>query len=402
MIPGATSYRIVPLLISSALCSYATPSFCSEWSGYIALEDRYFTSSPLQVNDSQHSNYLSMSAEIEYYTNWDNRDQSLTITPFIRIDQYDNNRTHGDFRELLWLMVFDGWQVKAGVSKVFWGVTESQHLVDIINQTDNIENIDGEDKLGQPMISASFEQDWGLVDLFILPYFRERNFQDIEGRPRSYPTVSDSDAIYESSDRQNHMDYAARIFSYLDDLELGLSYFRGTSREPTFIFDSTIGRLLPFYRQIEQFGLDTQYTTAEWLWKAEIIKRNWSAKDYLALTAGFEYTFVGIMDSSADLGLVIEYLYDDRHEATSGIFQNDLMAGLRYTLNDAHSTEALFGLIVDMDYDEVLINLEASRRLSQHWSLNLEARGFANISENSRAFQVRKDDFIQIEASYYF
>lgn len=402
MFSGKNSFHVAQLLFTGLLGSCVTPLLAADWSGNITLQDRHFTNAPLQLNDEQHNNYLSLSAEMEYYTSWDNSDQSLTITPFIRIDQYDNNRTHGDIRELLWIKVFDSWQFKAGISKVFWGVTESQHLVDIVNQTDNVENADGEDKLGQPMISASLELDWGLVDLFILPYFRERTFQGIEGRPRSYPVISDSDAIYESSEQQNHIDYAARIFSYLGDLELGLAYFKGTSREPTFAFEPAANRLLPFYRLTEQFGLDAQYTTAEWLWKAEIIKRNWSAEDYLALTTGFEYTFVGIMNSSTDLGLVMEYLYDDRNEAATGLFQNDLMTGLRYTLNDAHSTEALFGLIVDLDYDEIFINLEASRRLSQHWTLNLEARGFANISSTSSAYQVRKDDFIQIEASYYF
>jgi len=54
----------------------------------------------------------------------------------------------------------------------FWGVTEFQHLVDIINQTDLVENIDTEDKLGQPMINLALINDWGTVDLFIMPYFR--------------------------------------------------------------------------------------------------------------------------------------------------------------------------------------------------------------------------------------
>ena len=50
---------------------------------------------------------------------------------------------------------------RVGVGKVFWGVTESQHLVDIINQTDLVENIDTEDKLGQPMLETTWLQNWG-------------------------------------------------------------------------------------------------------------------------------------------------------------------------------------------------------------------------------------------------
>ena len=41
-----------------------------------------------------------------------------------------------------------------GAAKVFWGTAESRHLVDIINQTDAVEDIDEEDKLGQPMVKV--------------------------------------------------------------------------------------------------------------------------------------------------------------------------------------------------------------------------------------------------------
>jgi hypothetical protein len=252
------------------------------------------------------------------------------------------------------------------------------------------------------MLSVRLEQDWGLIDLFILPYFRERNFFDIEGRPRPYPVIDGDRALYESSNEQQHVDYAARIFSFLGDLELGLSYFNGTSREPTFIPDSTNNVLQPYYRQMEQFGLDAQITTAEWLWKAEIIKRTWSAEDFLALTAGFEYTFVGIMDSRSDLGVVIEYLYDDRQESSTGFFQDDVLTGLRYTMNDTQSTEALLGFITDLDSKEVFLSLEASRRLSLNWSISLELRGFRNVDSNGSLYYLRNDDFVQLEAAYYF
>jgi len=32
--------------------------------------------------------------------------------------------------------VADDWELTTGVSKVYWGVMEAVHLVDIINQTD--------------------------------------------------------------------------------------------------------------------------------------------------------------------------------------------------------------------------------------------------------------------------
>jgi len=386
----------------------------AEWSGDITFQNRYFLHDPLIQNPEQHNNYLSVSTEVEYYNNLNSDDKSITFTPFIRLDQYDSERSHGDIRELFYEQVFESWELRLGVSKVYWGVTESQHLVDVINQTDNVENTDGEDKLGQPMIKASFEKDWGLIDFFILPYFRERTFQGVEGRPRAFPVVDTEQSNYESSDEEQHIDYALRWFQYIGDLELGLSYFNGTSREPLFLPGNrnNVLVLTPYYPLMQQASIDAQLTTEEWLWKFEAIKRDWQNVDsdtaqlvdesFFAMTGGFEYTFVGIYDSAADLGMVMEYLYDDRGIEATGLFQNDIMTGLRLALNDADSSEALLGIIYDLDNQERLISLEASKRFSENLTVNLEVRGFNNIHRLSRLKGIEEDDFIQIDIAYYF
>jgi len=386
----------------------------AEWSGDITFQNRYFINDPLAQNLEQHNNYLSVYSEVEYYSNLNSDNKSITFTPFIRLDQYDNERSHGDIRELFYEQVFESWELRLGISKVYWGVTESQHLVDVINQTDNVENTDGEDKLGQPMIKASFEKDWGLVDLFILPYFRERTFQGPEGRPRAFPVVDTRQSSYESSDEEQHIDYALRWFQYIGDLELGLSYFYGTSREPLFLLGNrnNIQVLTPYYPQMQQASIDAQLTTEEWLWKFEAIIRDWQNIDtntaqlvdenFFAMTGGFEYTFVGIYESSSDLGLVMEYLYDDRGIDATALFQNDIMAGLRLAVNDADSSEALLGIIYDLDNQERLISLEASKRFAENLTGSLEIRGFNNIHRLSRLKSIEEDDFIQIDIAYYF
>jgi len=112
----------------------------AEWSGDMTLQNRYFLRNPLPQNPQQYNNYISLSTEPEYYTAWNNEKQSFTFTPFIRLDQYDNERSHADIRELSYQQVWDSWELTVGISKVYWGVSESQHLVDVINQTDNVEN----------------------------------------------------------------------------------------------------------------------------------------------------------------------------------------------------------------------------------------------------------------------
>jgi hypothetical protein len=375
-----------------------------EFSGYIAAQDRVFFDDPLDPR--QHNNTASFSTEPELYHSWDNDSQSITITPFYRYDQHDNERTHADVRELSWLKVFDNWELTVGISKVYWGVTESQHLVDIINQTDQVENVDGEDKLGQPMIRFSTDQDWGVLDFFILPGFRERTFSGVEGRPRlELPPglVFDADAAtYESSDGNHHIDYAVRWFTFFDEWELGLSHFSGTGREPETFNINSAGVLAPHYTLINQTGLDLQVLIEDWTWKLELISRENSSERYLALTGGFEYTIVGINDSQTDLGIVIEYLFDDRDELATSPFQNDLTTAFRIALNDAQSTEILFGIVTDLDDEDVSSFVEASRRLGDSFKIELEARSFNSSNLKRPLYSFRQDDFVQAELAWYF
>ena len=204
----------------------------------------------------------------ELYHSWDDDLQSFTFTPFFRLDQNDEGRNHADIRELNWQKVLDNWEFKIGISKEFWGVTESRHLVNVINQSDAAENIDFEDKLGQPMLKFSSENNIGVIDFFILPGFRERTYSADDGRLITTPPIDTEQASYESSAENRHIDYALRWFQTLGVWDLGLSYFTGTSREPLFIpgVRNSEPVLLPYYVLKQQFGLDLQATTDEWLW----------------------------------------------------------------------------------------------------------------------------------------
>ena len=370
-----------------------------ELSGNVSAQSRLFFSDP--IDPDQHNHYSGFALEPEIYQQWDDNRQRLTLAAFYRYDQYDDARTHADIRELAWLGMFDQWDVTVGISKVFWGVTESQHLIDIINQTDLVENIDGEEKLGQPMIRFSTAQDWGILDAFILPGFRERTFAGLEGRPRPALLIDTDNATYESSDRNNHIDYAVRWLGLFDEIELGLSYFSGTGRDPE-SFQLINNKLVPHYVLIKQVGIDLLAIVEAWTWKLEMISRASSAQTYQALTGGFEYTLYGVFDSPADLGIVIEYLYDDRGELASSPFQNDLTTALRFVLNDIQSSEILLGVISDLDHSITTGFIEASRRIGDDIKITLEARTFSHTVADRPLHDFRRDNFIQADLAWYF
>jgi len=209
-------------------------------------------------------------------------------------------------------------------------------------------------------------------------------------------------AVYESGAEENHVDWAARYSHNLGGWDFGLSQFVGTSREPRFILRADGKRLVPFYDQISQTGLDVQWTKGSWLWKWESILRSGQGDTFSGVTAGFEYTQYGIFGTAADLGWLAEYLGDTRGGKASTPFANDLFVGTRLALNDEQTTSILAGGIFDLEGSGVNIFVEASRRLGANWRLNAEARLFNGQKKSDLIYPLRKDDYVQVELAWYF
>jgi hypothetical protein len=374
-----------------------------EWSGFVELQGRYF---PQQALDSDQSDQtLSIVIQPEYYQRWDGAKQSLLFIPFVVWDNADDKRTHGDIRELVWTYAGDGWETKAGIGKVFWGVTEALHLVDVINQTDLIENPDGEQKLGQPMFKLSLERNWGIIDLYALPGFRERTYPGRHGRLRTHPRVDTDQAAYQSDRQESHIDLALRWSHYIGDWDIGLAHFDGTNRDPLLIPNLNSGGeivLTPYYEQMRQTSLDLQATKGDWLWKLEAIHRSSDSGSYNAATGGFEYTLIGIADSDMDLGFLAEYLYDDRRNDVSGPFENDIFTALRLTANDVDGSELLAGVIKDLDDDGWMFNLEASRRIGNQWKTAAQIRLWSDMPDDDPLATFQRDDYLEISIKRFF
>ncbi len=388
---------------------FALPSLTSaqvlEMSGYVALESRLFPASPL-LDEQFSGGNVSLSLQPEFYYEWPSGNQSILLVPYVRLDQNNGNRTHFDIRELYWQKVWNSWELSVGLRKLFWGVTESQHLVDIINQTDLLDNLDAEDKLGQPMVHLTLIRNWGTVDFIVMPYFRKRSFLNKSARLR-FPVVIDSDqTMFESGAEEKHIDWAVRWFHTFGIFDVGLSHFSGTGREP--VLKPMAGRsgqqiLVPFYPIIDQTGLDMQATTAGgWLLKLEAINRFGQGDRFLAMVGGFEYTFSNIKMSGIDVGVILEYHYDERGKSGTSFFDDDIFVASRLAFNDVQSTAVLAGVVLDRDTGASFLNVEASRRLGDRYTLSLEIRGFVGASAGDLLFGLRKDHYFQVELSRYF
>jgi hypothetical protein len=374
-----------------------------EGAGNVELQSRFFARDALWPGQGSQTAQVSIAATAEL--RWRNAggDQRASLIPYLRRDSVDDERNLVDLREAYWALEGDSLELLAGVNTVFWGVTESVHLVDIINQTDAAGDIDGEDKLGQPMVNLAWQQDWGLISAYVLPYFRERNYPGIDGRLRTPLPVDSDRAVYESSSEESHVDVALRYSHYIGDVDIGLSVFSGTSREPRLLPADDAPVLLPHYDQIDQFGVDLQYTRDAWLWKLEAIARNGYSETFTAAVGGFEYTLYQVGESAADLGLLLEYQYDGRSELEPfTTADNDVFVGARFALNDAQDTSVLAGVAWDTETGETFFNVEAERRIGESIALELRARAFSGAGPQDLTYAVVRDDYVQIQLAKYF
>lgn len=422
-----------------------------ELTGRVSLEGRYF---PRTGIDSSHqsSHTTGFVVEPKLYLE-EAEGSSFTLVPFFRYDSADPLRTHWDLREaygLLFGELGEGeWEVRLGVDRVFWGVAESQHLVDIINQIDFLEHPNGEIMLGQPMVHVTWTGDWGALEFFGLPYHRARRSLGRSGRLRFAALLDKERVEYESGAEEWHPDFVARYSHSFGPLDIGVSVFNGTSREaalicmppacaPTGISDPS-NVFIPYYAQIRQFGLDAQLTLDAWLFKLEAMHRSgernaigrdreyeqaygavlagtggfddlvnaYREEEYVAAVVGGEYTFYSVFGSMADVGLLAEWNYDERGRQAIPRRQpmtldNDFFIGARLAFNDVQSTEITAAFLTDASRATRTLGVEFDRRLSDRWSLYVASNTILSIDPLDVQYVGRRDSFFEFHLQYNF
>lgn len=365
---------------------------------------------------------------------------------FARYDDNDDARTHADVRDLYYHVIGDDFEFRLGNRRVFWGVTESRHLVDVVNQADFVERIDAEAKLGQPMMNAAFIRDLGTFDVFLLPYQRARTFPGVEGYPRLPFPVHAHEAQYESPREQTHLDYALRYAGSFGPVDLGVAWFDGTAREPRlvpcvrrgasgeFVQGSADGPtcdiraaivlpliptpgieqqveqevrdhlvLVPHYDRLRQASVEAQYVVGALAVKLEALAREQQDQQTFAAVPGVEYTFGDVWGTGADIGVLGEYLFDERDDLLSALVDDQVFVGSRVALNDEPGTSMIGGVIAEReDFGNRLYYVEASRRLGDDWKLSLETRIFSNMREDAIEAFLSDQDFLTVSLERFF
>ena len=393
-----------------------------ELSGEISFEYRGFARSSDKGQSRSNSGIV---LHPSFY--WeDSRGWSFNFSPRYRYDHADEERKASDVREAYYLMYGEyensEWELRLGIDRVFWGVGEVANLVDIINQTDLVDDPEGKSKLGQMMIHYTWLGDWGAVETFATTDHRNRTYPGVKGRLRSELPIDNDAATYESDRGDDHVDYAIRYSNSIGSADIGFSAFKGTSREPVVSPippppanpSTNPTKLYPHYEQIRQYGFDTAVTVGDNLLKLELIHRENASyfdaasrtlkqQDYSAHLIGGERTIYEIFDSNYDLTVLAEWLYDERGVKSPSQFQDDIFLAGRIAFNDSRNTELVGSIIQDRRFNTQVLTFEVSGRINDEWSHEVEWVDFIRSDKrDSVMYSTRRDSYIKFSLVYGF
>ncbi len=408
---------LMTLLLGFAACASHAESTV-EFYGEVRFESRgYVKTGEYPKQAKQASGWV---IEPEFYVETD-AGGIFKFAPFYRYDNSDDQRRHADIREAYFMNYGDigngEWEFKIGIDHVLWGVGELATLVDIVNQDDVVEDFFGKINLGQSMVQLTLANDWGVSEFFVLPNHRSRVYPGVTGRLRAEPPIDNDRVEYEDKKGDDHVDFAVRYSNSVGAVDFALSAFEGTAREPSIQWRmGKDSRLAQVYEQIRQYGLDLSLVAGDFLLKSEVIRREnftnnlrsekyhkGEKEDYLAYMLGGEYTFYEVFDSELSVDFIGEWYRDDREEHATNPNQDDLFTALRLDLNDVSGTQLVFGLIQDFDYDSETLVFEFSRRLSDDWSVEVNATSFINTDPKDLVqYPTRQDDHIDLVFAYHF
>ncbi len=389
---GPTSYAGSVALTAVGLALAGAPPLQAQWRGELSVRGQAFGNEISAPDVSAQEAALTLSGSWRH--TWDQGRQTLVVAPFVRWDP-TGERTRVDFRDLSWAYLWDRWEVRLGVGERFWGVTESLHLVDVINQREPIVGAQRYVKLGQPLAAVATRQPWGALEVILMPAFRERPFAGRAGLLWSSAPVSDERAEPQSGFTWRP-DAALRWSRAIGTLDVGVSGFLGTNREPRFTSETGAGGtavLIPHYDRVAQLGVDLQLTTGSWLWKLEAVTLDPEPGRYLAAVGGLEYAFADY------LSVFAEYAFDSRGSDATTSFADDFFAAARLLMHDG---EVRAGAFIDRRSLNTMPSIQIKRRLGAASVLALEAGGF--IGRRSREpWQARRQhDYLSLTLTRYF
>jgi hypothetical protein len=295
------------------------------------------------------------------------------------------------------------WELRGGVLNERWGVMTVEQISDVVNQRDYVSNYRGRDRLGQPGLAFQYFGDsWSLT---LIADTWKRSARLARGLDRFRNTALNyTDPKFEHG-QWSPPDLGARLFKSIGDLELELTYFHGTARQPLlvpFIGSDGSVSLTPTYTDMDQGGVSARYVWGDYVLRGEGYVR---AQDdtYGGAALGVERVFYRAFGGVQDLLVYLEGYYDTRPpDAPTTLFDNDIALGLRLNTNDAKGTELWLQTIYDLETSSNLLEFEAKRRITDSLVGKLELVAPINVKDDPALAGFERDTRLALSLTYFF
>ena len=310
-----------------------------------------------------------------------------------------------DFREAHVTARLGDADILVGSTILFWGKVESYNPVDVVNARDFSRGLMRSEKRGAPMLRLSWPAGPGQLDLLAID-FAENIYPGLASRERPALRIT-NEVSYSGGAKRDDIANAVRWSGYFGDIDLGVSWFRGTGSAPR-LLPQADGTLKPDYSRITQAGLDIQYLRGDSALKAELVRRSGqydrlgTARTYRAGVVGIEHNLYGVMDSGQDIVLIGEYARDSRKGLSHSGFQNDLTVGARWLWNDVEDTEVLGLLTRDLDNGAQTVTVSIDRRITDQVTFEASARGTSRYASDPNSTALQKDSAVIMALTYGF
>ena len=373
------------------LCLVLATQLNAEATGSLEITGSYF---PKSEGESFGTNITAEAKVVGYE---DLSEIQLEYELIIRKSLNDGGMDIIEPRQLVLSKTFGEIDAYFGYRHTFWGVAESRNIVDLINQQDMAAGISPDNKLGAPSISFETYLGSGDFQYWYMPRFRERTFNEKDAHPGFGLPVFPAEFAH--SKGVEAIDQALRYGNSSGDVDFAFSLFDGTAREPFIVVDSAERGIVPFYERMRSVGLELQYTGESILYKLEGLTGAQGDENFNASVLGAEKTVYSILDTPWDMGLIVEYQYDDRVQAQ---IERLFVSGVRLTSNNEFDTSLLILYTVDDDLSQSIFGLEASRRLRNGMTLGFNYLLYQSDEQQLPLYSLIDDSELSLTLGYYF
>lgn len=401
MIP-VTTLRRLGLLPAALACLLSLPAAAEigvEQSGEVTLEASWYPRTGAHAGQKDSFAHLQTKPEIVIYGD----EAEMLLQP--RISGGASGGGLVDFREAGVTARIGDADIFVGSTILFWGKVESYNPVDIVNSRDFSRGLMRSEKRGAPMVRLSWPLGPGQLDLMAID-FVENEYPVLSSRERPGLRVTEGTS-YSGGARRNDIANAVRWSGYFGDIDLGLSWYRGTGLSPR-LLPQADGTLRPDYSRIDQTGLDIQYLRGDTAFKAEIIRRKGqydrlgAARNYRAGVFGIEHNLYDIVGDGRDLVLLAEYARDSRKGLSHSGFQNDLTLGARWVWNDVEDTQIVGLLTRDLDNAAQTMTVSIDRRLTDELTFEASTRLVERYERDPNSTALSQDSAVIASVTYSF